>query len=96
MLQDGGGVIRISHNTEEDSTVTIHLDLTKFASHGKPAPGRYLLHLHIWRCAPNFSARKDLYEPLCAVEGEFETETQMELYEASNRGWIQSWAEMDV
>lgn len=120
MLQDGGGVIRISHNTE-NSTLTVHVDPTKFASHGKPALGRYLLRLHIWRCTADFSACKDFYEPLCAVEGEYEQwrqivcskqkprwkfvqpntflrgdEVEMKVYEASNRGVIQSWAERDI
>ncbi|KAK1826927.1 dipeptidyl-peptidase [Podospora conica] len=120
MLQDGGGVIQISHDTE-NSSLTVHVDPTKFASHGKPALGRYLLRLHIWRCTADFSACKDFYEPLCALEGEYEQwrqivcskpkprwkfvqpntflqgdEVETKVYEASNRGVIQSWAERDV
>ncbi|KAE8340509.1 hypothetical protein BDV24DRAFT_164242 [Aspergillus arachidicola] len=58
ILQDGGGVIRISH-----------VDRTKILSHGKPSLGRYLCRLHIWRCTADFSACKDFYELMCAVEG---------------------------
>lgn len=121
MIQDGDGAIRISHDTET-STLTVHVDPTMFASHGKPALGRYLLRLHIWRCTADFSACKDFYEPLCAVDGEYdkwrqimcskpkprwkfvqpntflrgEDEVEVKVYEASNRGVIQSWAERGV
>lgn len=120
MIQDGGGIIRISHDAET-STLTVHVYPTMFASHGKPALGRYLLRLHIWRCTADFSSCRDFYEPLCAVEGEYEQwrqivcskpkprwkfvqpntllhggEVEVKVYEPSNRGVIQSWAERGV
>jgi len=71
LLQDGGGVVRIAHDPSE-SSLTVHVDRSKIISHGKPALGRYLLRLHIWRCTADVSSCKELYEPLCAVDGEYE------------------------
>ncbi|KAM4056900.1 peptidase family M49 domain-containing protein [Hirsutella rhossiliensis] len=71
LLQDGGGVIRIAHDPAE-SSLTVHIDRSKFISHGKPALGHYLCRLHIWRCTADAASCKAFYEPLCAVEGEYE------------------------
>ncbi|KAK3389922.1 dipeptidyl peptidase III [Podospora didyma] len=70
-LQDGGDVIRIDHDPA-NSSLTVHVDRNKFTSHGKPALGRYLCDLYIWRCTADVAACKELYEPLCAVDGEDE------------------------
>ncbi|PGH27209.1 hypothetical protein AJ80_01166 [Polytolypa hystricis UAMH7299] len=67
ILQDGGGVIHITHNPIT-STLTIHVDRTKILSHGKPALGRYLCHLHIWHCTADVSSCKEFYEAMCALE----------------------------
>ena len=50
----------------------MHVNRNKFASHGKPALGHYLSRVHIWRCTADVDACRELYEPLCAVEGEYE------------------------
>ncbi|KAI1830109.1 hypothetical protein DTO013E5_7643 [Penicillium roqueforti] len=55
LLQDGGGVIQISHNPN-NSTLTVHIDRDKIISHGKPSLGRYLCRLHIWRCTADISS----------------------------------------
>lgn len=120
LLQDGGGVIRVSCDPEA-SRLTAHVDRTKIISHGKPSLGRYLCRLHIWRCTADVAACKELYEPLCAVDGEYELWRQIvsskpsprwkfvqpntmvngntvniKVYEESNEGIIQSWAERAV
>ncbi|OJJ42596.1 hypothetical protein ASPZODRAFT_105021 [Penicilliopsis zonata CBS 506.65] len=120
LLQDGGGVIHISQDLDS-SSLTVHVDRSKIASHGKPSLGRYLCRLHIWRCTADFAACRDFYEPLCAVEGLYEQWRQIvcskprprwkfvqpntfvdgdtvevKVYEESNRGIIQSWAERDI
>ncbi|KAK3366725.1 peptidase family M49-domain-containing protein [Lasiosphaeria ovina] len=107
LLQDGGGVIRIAHDPTE-SSLTVHVDRRKFVSHGKLALGRYLCRLHIWRCTADVASCKEFYEPLCAIEGEYEWKfvqpntlvngdvVEMEFYEESNKGIIQSWFEREV
>ncbi|GES66670.1 hypothetical protein ATETN484_0016021700 [Aspergillus terreus] len=71
LLQEGGGVIHISSDPIT-STLTVHIDRTKILSHGKPALGRYLCRLHIWRCTADVSSCKEFYEPMCAVDGVYE------------------------
>ncbi|KAG8417412.1 hypothetical protein J3459_006700 [Metarhizium acridum] len=120
LLQDGGDVIRISHD-RTTSSLTVHVDRSKIISCGKPALGRYLCRLHIWRCTADVSSCKELYELLCAVDGEHEQWRQivcskpnprwkfvqpntfvkggaveLKVYEESNEGIIQSWAERAV
>ncbi|KAF2811393.1 peptidase M49, dipeptidyl-peptidase III [Mytilinidion resinicola] len=120
LLEAGAGVIHIDHDPSK-STLTVHIDRNKILSHGKPALGRYLSRLHIWRCTANVSSCKQLYEPLCAVDDIYEQWRQIvcskpnprwkfvqpntfdtgetvevKVYEESNEGIIQSWAEREV
>lgn len=103
------------------STLTVHVDRTKILSHGKPALGRYLCRLHIWRCTADVSSCKEFYEPMCAVDGVYEQwrqivcskpkprwkfvqpntfvngeDVELKVYEESNEGIIQSWAERGI
>ncbi|KAM7195973.1 Peptidase family M49 domain containing protein [Rhypophila sp. PSN 637] len=71
LLQEGDEVIRIFHDAES-SSLKVQIDRSKILSHGKPALGRYLLRLHIWRCTADVSSCRDYYEPLCTVDGEYE------------------------
>ncbi|EFQ98976.1 hypothetical protein MGYG_08956 [Nannizzia gypsea CBS 118893] len=120
LLQDGDGALRILHDLAA-STFTVQVDRTKIRSHGKPALGRYLCRLHIWRCTADLSSCKQFYEALYEVEGVYEQWRQivcstpiprwkfvqlntffdgeaveLKIYEESNEGIIQSWAERDV
>lgn len=71
LLQNGSGVIKITHNREA-STITASVDRTKMLSHGKPALGDYLLHLHIWRCTADETPCEELYKSLSTVDGIYE------------------------
>ncbi|KAM3505486.1 hypothetical protein MY10362_002935 [Beauveria mimosiformis] len=76
---------------------------------------------HLWRCTADVSSCKALYEPLCAVDGDYEEwrkivclkpsqkckfvqpnpflngdSVEMKVYDESNEGIIQSWAESDI
>ncbi|ATY66560.1 dipeptidyl peptidase III [Cordyceps militaris] len=120
VLRDGGGVVRIDHEPTT-SALTVRVDRSKMSSHGKPALGDYLCRLHIWRCTADVSSCREFYEPLCAVDGEFEEwrkivcskpnpkwkfvqpntflkdgDVQVKVYDESNEGIIQSWAERAV
>ncbi|KAF1738926.1 putative dipeptidyl peptidase 3 [Beauveria bassiana] len=120
LLQDGSGVIRVDHNSSS-SNLTVRVDKSKMQSHGKPALSKYLCCLHIWRCTADVSSCKELYEPLCAVDGDYEVwrkivcskpnpkwkfvqpntflngdSVEMKVYDESNEGIIQSWAERDI
>ncbi|PMB73148.1 putative dipeptidyl peptidase 3 [Beauveria bassiana] len=71
LLQDGSGVIRVDHNPSS-SNLTVRVDKSKMQSHGKPALSKYLCCLHMWRCTADVSSCKELYEALCAVDGDYE------------------------
>lgn len=81
-----------------------------------------LQRLHIWRCTADVDSCEDFYEPLSAVDGEFERwrqivaskpdapwkfvqantflgvdgEVGLKVYDASNEGIIQSFAERQI
>ncbi|CAG8962045.1 hypothetical protein HYFRA_00005087 [Hymenoscyphus fraxineus] len=76
ILQDGAGVIHISHDPAT-SSLTVHVDRNKILSHGKPALSHYLCRLHIWRCTADVSSCKQFYEPMCSVDGEYEQWRQL-------------------
>ncbi|KAI9376776.1 peptidase family M49-domain-containing protein [Aspergillus egyptiacus] len=71
LLQSGFGVVRVTHEPST-STLTVHVDSTKFHSHGKPALADYLCRLHIWRCTADVSTCKEYYERLRVVDGMYE------------------------
>ena len=57
-----------------DSTnnkLTVHIDRSRILSHGKPALGRMLLKLHIYRCTADIDECRIFYEDLSRVDGEF-------------------------
>ncbi|KAM3477702.1 hypothetical protein MY5147_002552 [Beauveria neobassiana] len=120
LLQDGSGVIRVDHNPSS-SNLTVRVDKSKMQSHGKPALSKYLCCLHMWRCTADVSSCKELYEALCAVDGDYEEwrkivcskpstkwkfvqpntflngdSVEMKVYDESNEGIIQSWAERNI
>ncbi|OBT61231.1 hypothetical protein VE03_09671 [Pseudogymnoascus sp. 23342-1-I1] len=120
LLQDGEGVLRVEHDSVA-SNLTVRVDRSKILSHGKPALGRFLCRLHIWRCVADVRSCRIFYEPLTAVDGEFEEwrrvvcskaeprwkfvqantflegdQVKVKVYQESNEGIIQSWAERGI
>lgn len=102
--------------------MTANIDRTKILSHGKPALGDYLMHLHTMRCTADVKSCRDLYEPLSTVDGVYEEwreivwarptprwkfvqantfikadgDVGVRVYDESNEGIIESWAERDI
>ncbi|KAM0454874.1 hypothetical protein ACHAPV_008248 [Trichoderma viride] len=70
LLQDGGGVITVTHNKLEQS-LKVRVDRSKIRTHGKPALGNMLLHLHMFRCTANAQGCRTYYEKLSSVDGEY-------------------------
>jgi dipeptidyl-peptidase III len=56
---------------KEAGKVTLRLDRSKILTHGKPAVGRLLLELHMWRCTGDYRAAKQRYESLTEVTDEW-------------------------
>jgi len=71
LLRDGNGVIKVDHSPS-DHTICVKVDRSKIISEGKPSLGRLTLRLHIWRCTAGIDTCRAFYEPLTAVEGEYE------------------------
>ena len=69
LLAHGQGFITIKSDQIAGS-VTVQVDRTKIITHGKPALGRMLLRLHLYRCTADTVSCRHLYEHLCKVDRE--------------------------
>ncbi|RFU25600.1 hypothetical protein B7463_g10739, partial [Scytalidium lignicola] len=67
LLNDGGGFLTIECNSAEQKLI-VHVDRSRIISHGKPALGRMLLRLHIYRCTADAAGCRSYYEDLSSVD----------------------------
>lgn len=70
LLDAGDDFLTIHHNAAAN-TLTVHIDRSKVLTHGKPAIGKLLLKLHIYRCTADVVACREYFEDLTRVEGIF-------------------------
>lgn len=70
LLLDGDGVITVAYDRPKQS-LTVRVDRSKIRTHGKPALGKMLLHLHIFRCTGDAESCRTYYEELSRVDGEY-------------------------
>ncbi|MCJ1394980.1 hypothetical protein MMC18_007861, partial [Xylographa bjoerkii] len=70
LLDAGSDFMTIHHNATTQS-LTVHVDRSKILTHGKPALGKLLLRLHIWRCTADVVACRPWFEALTKVDGIF-------------------------
>lgn len=68
LLNDGGGVITVIHD-EPSQNLTVKVDRAKIRTHGKPALGKMLLRLHMFRCTADAEKCRTYYEELSKVDG---------------------------
>ena len=54
-----------------DNKLTVHVDRSRILKDGKPALGRMLLKLHMYRCTADVEACRAYYEDLSKVDGEY-------------------------
>jgi dipeptidyl-peptidase-3 len=71
LLQEGNGVLSV-HLDAQTSELAVSADRSKIVSCGKPALGRMMCCLHVWRCTADVKACREFYEALTGVEGERE------------------------
>ncbi|KAJ2991059.1 hypothetical protein NUW58_g2665 [Xylaria curta] len=69
LLLDGGGVIVIAHD-KQTQKLTVRVDRSKIAAHGKPALGKMLLRLHMYRCTADAEGCRAYYEALSKVDSQ--------------------------
>jgi dipeptidyl-peptidase-3 len=70
LLLDGDGVVTITHNKSEQD-LTVRVNRSKIRPHGKPALGKMLLNLHMFRCTADAAGCRTYYEALSRVDGEY-------------------------
>ena len=70
VLLSAESFLTVIHNPTTND-LTVHVDRSKILSHGKPALGKLLLRLHIYRCTADISACREYFEELTTVDGIF-------------------------
>ncbi len=70
LLAAGEDFLTISHETSSDK-LTVRVDRTKIATHGRPALSELLLKLHIYRCTADVSGCREFYETLTTPDDTF-------------------------
>jgi len=70
LLLNSNGCVSVSHDKAERG-LTVRVDRSKISTHGKPALGRMLLHLHMFRCTADAKGCREYYGELSKVDGEY-------------------------
>lgn len=70
LLSDGSGFMRIDCDSAENR-LTVFVDRSRIITDGKPALGRMLLKLHMYRCTADVGNCRAYYEELSRVEGQY-------------------------
>jgi dipeptidyl-peptidase-3 len=68
-LTDSSGCVTVDYDPQSKSLI-VHVDRSKIVSHGKPALGRMLLRLHLYRCTADVESCREYYEELSRVHAE--------------------------
>ncbi|KAF2270745.1 peptidase M49, dipeptidyl-peptidase III [Lojkania enalia] len=69
LLTDSNGCVTVDCDLHSEN-LTVRVDRSKIVSSGKPALGRMLLRLHIYRCTADVQSCREYYEELSQVHGE--------------------------
>ncbi|KAE8824347.1 hypothetical protein PTNB85_08904 [Pyrenophora teres f. teres] len=69
LLTDSNGCVTVDYNPQSKSLI-VRVDRSKIVSHGKPALGRMLLRLHLYRCTADVQSCREYYEELSWVHAE--------------------------
>lgn len=70
LLRDGNGSMKVDFEPST-SKLTVCVDRSRIVSDGKPALGRMLLHLHMYRSTANVAACRTYYGELSRVDNEY-------------------------
>jgi dipeptidyl-peptidase-3 len=63
--------MQVEHNTLAN-TIHIRVDRSNITSHAKRSLSRMLYRIPVWQCIADVKACRESYEPLSAVDGEYE------------------------
>lgn len=67
LLRGGGGVVTVDFDSSKQKLIA-RIDESKIFTHGKPALGKMLLRLHIYRCTAQVDECREYYEGLSLVD----------------------------
>ena len=70
LLDAGDGFLTVNQHPTANR-LTVHIDRSKVLTHGKPALGKLLLRLHIYRCTADVVPCREYFEDLTRVDGVF-------------------------
>ncbi len=70
LLTNGDGVMAIECDSVKNS-LTAKVDRSRVLTHGRPALGKMLLKLHIYRCTADVDQCRAYYESLSNVDGQY-------------------------
>lgn len=62
--------MKVEYDPSQERLI-LRVERSKILSHGKPALGRMLLKLHMFRCTADVQACRSYYEELSKVDGEY-------------------------
>ncbi|KAI9370230.1 dipeptidyl peptidase III [Aspergillus egyptiacus] len=71
LMSNADGLLAVDYN-EPAGELYVRVDRSKIPSCGKSSIGGMLHRIHIWRCTADVVSCKAFYEPLSAVDGEYE------------------------
>lgn len=69
-------MLTVDYDTENGS-LTVRVDHSKLLTHGKPALGRILCRIQIWRCIADYEACKEFRKIVSAVAAKCEAWRQV-------------------
>ncbi|KAF2791047.1 peptidase M49, dipeptidyl-peptidase III [Melanomma pulvis-pyrius CBS 109.77] len=70
LLADSNDCVTVDCDSQRGN-LTVCVDRSKIVSHGKPALGRMLLRLHIYRCTADVQSCREYYEELSRVHDKY-------------------------
>ena len=70
LLRDGNGVLVVDCNSSTEQ-LTVRVDRSRIITSGKPALGRMLLRLHMYRSTADVGSCRQYYEDLSRVDGQY-------------------------
>ncbi|KAF7512386.1 hypothetical protein GJ744_001321 [Endocarpon pusillum] len=67
-MDAGDNFVELKASRDDLSDLEIHLDRSKILSHGRPAVGRYLQKLHVYKSTADVEAGRKLYDEVTGVD----------------------------
>lgn len=78
-LRAGGDFCKLDYTKDDLSDLTISLDRSKIASHGRPAVNKFLQELHVYKATADLKRGKALYEEITNVNDWYATKLRPEV-----------------